>query len=105
METSVQRRLFWLAALLLVAGLAVGIFPVSSNNIDCGSAYFAASDDTAELINSVRADVGVPLESNDCDGVRSTWRTVSIVLVVGGGVLLAGGWVAAGAGRPRHEDA
>lgn len=104
MDTSVRRRLLWLATLLLVAGLAAGFWPLSSQGAKCGTAYVNGRTSVDAEIDSLRADVGVPAEANDCDGARSTWRTVSVVLLVAGGVLLAGGWVAAGAGRPRRDD-
>lgn len=104
METSVRRRLYWLAALLLAAGLlGGGILPVSSGGNSCGSAFFDRTSTSANgEVDSLVALNGVQLGANDCDGARSTRRTMYLVLAGAGAVLLAAGWVTAG--RSRRED-
>jgi hypothetical protein len=106
METSVHRRLYWLAVLLLAVGLlGGGIFPVSSGGTSCGSAFFDRTGTSTDVeIDSLAGQSGVQLGAGDCDGARSTWRTIYIVALVAGGVLLAAGWVTAGAGRSRRDD-
>lgn len=106
MEPSVHRRLYLLAALLLAVGLVGGgILPVSSGGTSCGSAFFDRTEtSTAVNIDGLLDESGVQLGAGDCDGARSKWRTIYVVALVAGGVLLAGGWVTAGAGRRRGDD-
>ena len=107
MDANVRRRLYLVAALLIAVGLLAGtIVPLSSQGTNCGSAFFDRTrTDTAVELRELGEAYGVDPTPHDCDGVRSMWRTVYIALMVGGGVLLVAGWVAAGAGRPRREDA
>jgi hypothetical protein len=104
MDTSVRRRLYGLAITLIAAGLLLGgLYPLSSNDVTCGTAFFDRTrTSTAVELEQQAAEDGIAPTAHACDAVRSKWRTLWLVVAGGGAILLAFGWVASG-GRQRRD--
>jgi hypothetical protein len=95
-------RLFVLGAVLLLAGLGAGFFPLKSAWFNCGSAFGGASgsDGTDIPIEGARIS-GRLLGPDTCGDDRGNMRMAAIGLLVAAGVSAAGGGVVASAGNER----
>lgn len=82
------RLLVLVGGALLAAGLIVGFaLPVNSGEYDCGSAFVEGGDLAVdELTDAMLGGSG----TSDCDSARSSARTLPVVLLILGGVALAG---------------
>jgi hypothetical protein len=90
------QRVYILALLLILAGAITGCVPRSSQGHDCGSAWFAQTDEAAQEADDLAGAYGVPREAADCDAARAGTRNMALMLLGGGVVLLAVGWVMSG---------
>lgn len=102
---STRVRLVILGAVLVLAGLGAGFWPLSSAAAKCGSAFHAASyvGDARIELDRAAAQAGVMPPPVDCDGERADVRWIAVGLLVVGGAMLAAGWVVAGNRRsPAH---
>lgn len=70
----------WISAALLVAGLAIGFaVPVNDGDYECGTAFKESGDlYTDELTDTMTGGDGL----NDCDGKRSSAKTLPILLLI-----------------------
>lgn len=61
-----------IAAGLLLAGLAIGLIPVSSSGVNCGSAFIASDDaHVADLVGTMSGGLGTQGAAASCDSLRS----------------------------------
>lgn len=83
-----QRLLMLIAIALIGAGLVTGfVLPVNSGEYDCGSAFRESGDVMGdEFADALTGGEG----ESGCDEARSSARTLPVVLLVLGGVALAG---------------
>lgn len=90
MSKTLALTLTLVGAALVLAGLVLGLVPVYSGNIACGSAL--RPDDVGELMATMR---GVPLGALGCSQVRATRTTLTWVVLAPGIALLVVGLIGA----------
>lgn len=95
---STRRMIALLGLALVVVAVVFAVLPVSRHAVNCGSVMSASHDaDQADLENSLEdamaggsPDVNSKPLQDACDDARSTYRTVALVTVIPGVVLLLG---------------
>lgn len=82
------RLLLLLGGALIAAGLVVGFaLPVNSGEYDCGSAFHQSGDLYGQQVaDTMSGGTG----ETSCDEARSSARTLPVVLLVLGAVVLVG---------------
>ncbi|MFI6296863.1 hypothetical protein ACIBEJ_35100 [Nonomuraea sp. NPDC050790] len=99
-----------IAAVLLGVGAIVGFIPVSSQGVNCGSAFVASRDARVnDLTNALLQDGGQSLVGRvnaeaGCSDLRSILRIPGFILV-GGGVVMFFAGVITNTDRQRRAEA
>lgn len=90
MSKSTKQVLGLIGAALFVAGLIIGLVPVSSSGTNCGSVFVASDDaEVHDVVDAMRGGDGFRIGgvAGACDDQRALIRVPTIALMVVGGAL------------------
>jgi hypothetical protein len=92
---SARRVVMLLGGVMLLAGLVLGLVPLSAGGVSCGSAFEASDDAEVADLGGSYPDVleGRSPHEDACDDRRSIFQPIALTLLIVGGVALVGAWL------------